>query len=400
MIHPVNPAIHAHHTAGHGPVHNYSLCTRIIYGIALAFITPILIFCAYKWLAHQWSIVKTPATPPIADPTPLSLDLITTNNALYMDGRNICLHPSIIKKDPEAVLKMIVDNDPDRVTYLDDSLQRAPGCDTGGMSRQLITELAKALLDRTDNRHIHFGSDEDLCPSVNEDYDRNKQLTAFQNLGKLFSYIQARPNRQVGEEDFRLSTGRILPDTFFAILKLAQNNPLDLHRQIGSLVSTLNLNEYGDDLIHEYEWFQGYVDMANAVISGLSPASLTNLNHQTVETFSQSIQGIPLDADDITQRFQHANINDHRALQKINHLKALIRNKLSAHDTAWVEKFLLAVTGSRAITVGTQIKFALADHYLAHTCSNTIDIVAADPLPRFTNFLEMLMVDPTAFTTA
>lgn len=440
MVTPIHTTSTAHQPNLHTPSclsQTLSLALRIIHGIALAIITPVVIFCAYKWLAHEWRQVIQGTSPSVGSTRTPPPSIPLSDRSLEQVENVLYIRKDIIKNYPEVVLEKVITGKPIHISYLPDNLQRddlvrAHYVDWGGPSRTFITELAQSLLSEREGRALR--TQDGILSLENTDH-----RSTYVHLGAFFSYIHARnldphlggANTGSFSGSLCANFGRLLPDTFFTLLKLIHCKPHASDVEIAKLLFTSqehlsilayiegdiskkdeaeeNLQTLGYTSKEEYleelpQEIAARVNAAKAVLEGLSYALKTKLTTLSAQEFSSLIQGNPLNANEIIARISCYIYANQVIQQKYNFLKEIIREKLDNGDTKWVERLLIAVTGSPALTASTHISFTSNYERFCHamTCTKTLDVPNThetypfdepDLKKRFLANLEILMDD-------
>ena len=339
------------------------------------------------------------------------------------------IHLLALQKIPEVVVAKWAKlaTKPQRVNFMDDRFAPGPGIDAGGLTKQFFSDLARALFDGRAGRALRV--DENGCPFVRAGDPLSEPLAKA--VGQLLSEVLKRD----------LTVGRILPESFFALLKAVgtASKPTDKQTLDAAALfageyqkpivawlggdeeqkeAALEMMGYaGEEGLNELPlpaqrrrataYLQGlvqpYARVAAAVAKGFSPALAAAVRTQSVEETSAALQGARIDADDIASRFVVQTPNA-VVKEKVAMLKAHLRERVAAGDAAWAERFLFCVTGQRALKASTQLRVHLSPDGLcrAHTCSNVLDLPGthqtppldvADKRERFIRNLEMTMAE-------
>jgi len=263
-----------------------------------------------------------------------------------------------------------------------------------------------------------------------------KKEAAYTNLGRLFSLMS---EWNFCDRDLNAVLGRVLPDVWFTGL-LAYHmvpNKEDSRDVLKAVAESLTIPDSPDASI--IQWTYGDASQRTLATSALKALSYIDEETPTEElalsyiqdrykdisrayesvydgitrearadffqrddtgiTLSTKIQGEPLNAELIIERFDRREVRNPITLRKIRYLSAILREKAS--DLMWLQKLILATTGGTAITAETRFKFGSVRGVLlqARTCSMTLYLPTEigprrdDDLETFREALELLLAD-------
>lgn len=338
------------------------------------------------------------------------------NEGIRVVGTKLDVHSLALKIMPEKVLSKYTDNI-DYIKYLNDEMKPRDGIDGGGVTNQFVTELLQNLLDGGDTRALDLG--EGALPLIKVWSDKEESgKEAGRNLGRLINRICHKK-----DTDRRLCAGRVVPDSFFQILRYY----LDLNFAYPDVdficrISKLATSEYLKPLI---SYLEGNISRDNTeqclLIFDISNIELTDAEKQSVlvlkkqsfaflrekvepiiilagemttmldqnakrwiqgeapQNVSEIVQGKILDKEDIISRIdlppQYHTREYDIIRDKIDYLKEHIRDPETTMK--WLGDFVFFVTGQRTLVASSKIKINPVSgrgYCAAHTCFKTLDV--------------------------
>ncbi len=312
----------------------------------------------------------------------------------------LTVHPLAITQIPEHVLHTIQWSHL-LVKFLNDDFTPQDGIDADGLTRDLLTWLSQNLLDGSRSRVIQIEPSTQL-PEL-KDIFNSQQPPALKNLGKLFAYCMTHTQK-------RAVTGRVLPDSFFTLLKemctIASATPPTNDQTLEAFGKIKKTTENGwlfdyvkdpdtlltdnqkyilsadcldlqnPDQVKEYivETWKPRVNAAWMVYKGLTPTLLQTVRSLSAIDLSAQIQGNPFNRQEIAGKITTTS-TEPVIQEKTQWLKELVLTE----DEEWVKQLLKYVTGNSVVTATTKIKIKPHDLPAAvlpksHTCFNELDI--------------------------
>ena len=304
------------------------------------------------------------------------------------------IHPTLVSEHPEYVLQILYKNGNFQlphfgVDFLSDELRSGSAWDRGGLSKQLISNLADALVKATGIK--------DGFPLLKDEEEKH----VFVSLGRMFSACF--------NSEFKL--GEHLPPAYFDVLKKMITEKTSLQGRAYSDLEMLNkardllgaerpdvatweaysLNNYQiTDAIREqagtmyYDDPQEYIDelkgdilieckhvikAMEAVMEGLSRECQKAFINQSAGEVSAAIQG-NFSTEGMIAALE-CNSQDAVMQQKVTWLKEKIQQ-----DPQWAKCLLFVMTSASTLGPDTKlvIKEAADELCHAHTCFNRLDL--------------------------
>lgn len=337
------------------------------------------------------------------------------------------------REEPEKTLVALLQHPVSSVEFIHTDGRTDRALDEGGPARQLIALLAGSLLDGKKERSLVV-SDGVLTLRL------GGKETAYTNLGRLFSLMC---EWNFGDSDLNAVLGRVLPDAWFTGLLAYHRvpNKEDSREVLKAIAESLTHPDspdasivqwaYGDTskrtiatsalrellyvgdetpteetaLLYVNDRYKDICRAYEAVYDGIILEARADLfqRDDTGITLSTKIQGEPLNAELIIERFDVRAVENPIILRKIGYLMTILREKAS--DLMWLQKFILATTGGTAITAETIFKFGSVRGVLlqARTCSMTLYLPLdvgprrTDDLETFRESLELLLADSASY---
>lgn len=328
---------------------------------------------------------------------------------------NIALHPLLLSQRPEAALQHLCSTGSFKinqgVNFLDDELQRGPGIDAGGLTKQLMGDLGRYLFDGSKSRTVKMASG---IPALSKP-DAAGEKEILKNFGKMLA---------VCYQNEGFVVGRIFPDKYFTLVKAllgvnppisddlviqlskdeitsddnmrwmwdVYNNPRPLtsdEKEMVELIGICEENEIPQDapgvknLIKNYLLTDYPGNLRNKVLaahaigegikSGVTQQQMQVFKNLPIDALSLKLQGVQFSREDIARRVV-CQAWEPAVRQKAEWLKELILD----HSTpeSWIKSLLITITGLPVVTASTTIKIKSTpgDFCSAHTCFNTIDV--------------------------
>jgi hypothetical protein len=311
------------------------------------------------------------------------------------DGRAVIDLVDVHEHPLKYLEKDAVNGIPHRITFKDKGIEQR-GIDSGGLSKQYVQELCRALIEKN-----ILNIDGDGLPRIDTDEDARRFKIFCQFLEKLTL-------KNNGKSD-PIFTGRLFSDVFFKLLINCFSNPTEQSKKIAvaKLISetdpakndlyefiqnrspmqgdiediTSILNVLGEENLEFYDdsklkdrclsFFEPYYKAAQIFRSHRAVDPYL-LDTSLPEAISSSIQGQPLVREKLAGCFKSTEGNGLTITEKVEWIQAKILNPDT--DIKWCEQFLMAITGQKVIgpTLKIFVKEGLSPVPSASTCTNTL----------------------------
>ncbi len=357
---------------------------------------------------------------------------VLKTRGIQVEGTTIKVHPKALKKYPEKVLEKLtpfVTN----VRYLNNDFTAGSAMDVGGVSRQFVTDLCKAMFFGIGDKGPVLNVTEERMLDVKE-----LEVENCRKFGKLLSFVLG--------SHYPLITGVYLNPKFYLLLKRASEglevnllaveviketlnpdeltkkalewyqHPSDTLKEAALEVLTtcygaeLTADSTDEDIKRELteSLLEPQIKKAKAileVLEGMTPAAKTALGGIPDEALSEKIQGVLVTAETLKAALQIEGVLFDAADQKRKWILERIDEK--AGDLKWLSSFVNFITGQPFLPTHSpsekpiKLKFFDLPAFNAHTCFNMLDIPTNIPSrDEFLAALDVCMQDPKSFTTA
>jgi Leucine-rich repeat (LRR) protein len=355
---------------------------------------------------------------------------VLKEKGIQLEETTIKVHPDALKKFPLKILEMLTPS-VTNTRYLNDDFMPNPAIDAGGVFRQFISELCKALFIKNGETHPLICVREDGMPDF-----KDEEAAIYQKFGKILSFVLT--------SRFSLVTGVYFNPKFYLLLKKAISG-LEEYRLAAAVMKecvtqdpkTLkDLNWYEDpsscveskaeviahltdilgadlsdestdeDICREIETCVLYagIEIAHAisnVLHGMTDFAKERLSLIKDSELSARIQGVLVSAKDLKDAIKIEEDSCLEAKEKRDWIfEKIDENK---ENPEWLSNFVQFITGQPFLSPFAppiHLNFLETPNFSAHTCAKTLDVplnIAAKE--DFLFLLDRCIEDPTSFTT-
>ncbi len=357
---------------------------------------------------------------------------VLESEGIKVNGSTIKVHPEAIKKFPATVLEKLTAS-VTNMRYLEDDFRVNSAIDVGGVSRQFVSDLTKALF-------VKIGISEPLIRLT------TAQMLAFaesepgmyQKFGKLLSFVLTC--------EYPLITGVYLNPKFYPLLKSAQGGLSTNQLAVRIIKETLDPSEMVLKALHWYEnptattksdalnclrdsfgselpddaadidirkeiesdLLEPGINEAKAilkVLAGMTPSAKAKLAGIPDAMLSETIQGVSITAERVKAAIKMEGALSFPALEKRTWIFERIDE--NADNQEWLSNFVNFITGQPFLpadsssTKSIKLKFLDVPNFNAHTCFSMLDVpIYVESKAAFLANLDVCVNDSKHFTTS